>query len=202
MDDATALRVAIDLMRIPSRVRIARLEPLPSGVHMLLRVAAGEEAAASAAVASTSRSRDVIQKAAGFFIEQILLCPDADSYRVLGATPEATTSDVRRNMALLMRWLHPDLDPEGKRSMFASRVTLAWNDLKTVERRATYDRGRISLPAKASRTKSTRRSGGKRLSHRRAHGQRTVSHIYADGKESLLRRLIAWMGALAQLHSR
>jgi hypothetical protein len=204
MRDAMALRIAIELMHVPSRVRIARSEPLPSGVYTLLCIAAGEEAAESAAIASTGRSRDVIQEAAGFFIEQVLLCPNADSYRVLGATLEATSTELRRNMALLMRWLHPDMDPEGRRSMFASRVTLAWNDLKTAERRAAYDREKRSLRTKRSRSKSTRRSGGKRLpaSSRHAHGQRAALHTYADEKQSLLRRLVAWMGGLAQLHQR
>jgi hypothetical protein len=202
MRDAMALRIAIELMHIPSRVRIARSEPLPSGVHTLLCIAAGEDAAESAAIASTGRSRDVIQRAACFFIEQVLLCPNADSYRVLGATSEATNTELRRNMALLMRWLHPDMDPEGRRSMFASRVTLAWNDLKTAERRATYDQGKHSLPTKKRRARSTRPSGGKRLpaSSRHAHGQR--AQIYAGEKQSLLRRLFAWMGGLAQLDQR
>src|SRR5262249_3277092 len=43
------------------------------------------------------------------------------------------------NVALLMRWLHPDLEPSGERSIFISRVTAAWNDLKTPQRRAAYD---------------------------------------------------------------
>jgi len=204
MRDWMALRIAIDLMHIPSRVRIARSEPLPAGVYMLLCIAAGEEAAESAAIASTGRSRDVIQKAAGFFIEQVLLCPNADSYRVLGATSEATSTELRRNMAQLMRWLHPDMDPEGRRSMFASRVSLAWNDLKTAERRATYDRVKLSAPAKTSRVKSTRLLGGKwrPASPSHAHRQRAASHIYADAKRGLLRRLVAWLGALAQPHSR
>ena len=58
----------------------------------------------------------MIREAAGFFVEQILLFPGADSYRVLGASPEATNRELRRNMSLLLRWLHPDLDPRGERS--------------------------------------------------------------------------------------
>jgi hypothetical protein len=45
-------------------------------------------------------------------------------------------------MALLLRWLHPDLDPCGERSVFVRRVTRAWNDLKTQDRRDAYDRSR------------------------------------------------------------
>jgi hypothetical protein len=201
MRGVMALRIAIDLVHIPSGARMVRSEPLPAGVDTLLRIAAGEEEAESAAIASTGRSRDVIQEAAGFFIEQVLLSLNADSYRVLGANPEATNAELRRNMALLMRWLHPDMDREGRRSMFASRVTLAWNDLKTAERRATYDRGMRLLPTKSKRLKS-KRSGGIRLatSHRHAGGQRAP--LYVEREQSLLRRIVAWMGALAQVHSR
>jgi hypothetical protein len=203
MGDAIALRIAIDLMHMPSRVRTVRFEPLPAGVDGLLCIAAGEEAAESAAAKSTGRSRDVIRSAAAFFIEQVLLCPDADSYRALGATPEATNAELRRNMAMLMRWLHPDMDPEGRRSVFASRVTLAWNDLKTAERRAAYDLVKYSSADKTRRVRSKRRSGGKRLSTlHHGHGQRAAFHIHGGERPSLLRRFVAWMGAVTQHHSR
>ena len=58
--------------------------------------------------AGTNRSEHSLREAAAFYIEQILLHPDADHYRVLGAQPDASTAELRRNMALLIRWLHPD----------------------------------------------------------------------------------------------
>ena len=45
MSDKMALRVAIDLLHVPSQVRLARSEPLPRGVPVLLRIAAGDDAA-------------------------------------------------------------------------------------------------------------------------------------------------------------
>jgi hypothetical protein len=139
MSGEMALKIAIDLMHVPSQVRVLRSEPLPDDVQVLLRIAAGENEAASAAVSSTGRSPKVVWQAATFFIEQILFAPESDSYRVLGATPQASSSELRRNVALLLRWLHPDLDPDRDRSIFINRVTAAWNELKTPERRAAYD---------------------------------------------------------------
>jgi DnaJ-like protein len=139
MSVGMALKTAIDLVHVPSQVRLRRVEPLPDGVEMLLRIAAGEGAAESAAVAETGRSRDLVRHAATFFIEQILFAPGADSYRILGANAQASAGELRRNVALLMRWLHPDSDPRSDRSIFVGRVTAAWNDLKTKERRAAYD---------------------------------------------------------------
>ncbi len=59
-----------------------------------------------------------MRQAATFFIEQILFAPNADSYRVLGASTSASAGELRRNVALLLRWLHPDLDPRSERSIF------------------------------------------------------------------------------------
>ena len=140
--DRVSLNMTIDLLHAPSQVPRVRAAPLPDGMLFLLRIAAGDEGAISQAITATGRSRKTIREAAAFFIEQILFCPKADSYRVLGAKPEANTRELRRNMALLLRWLHPDHDPRGERSVFASRVTRAWNDVKTQERRAAYDRSR------------------------------------------------------------
>src|SRR5919108_3738078 len=156
MIGAPALKVAIDLMHMPSRVRLVRSAALPDGVHLLLQIAAGDQGAETKAAELTGRPHAVIREAAAFFIEQILLGPDADSYRRLGANPGTTTRELRRNMALLLRWLHPDVDRQGVRSLFAGRVTSAWNDLKTPERRAAYDEAGRTLQAKKSLLRGTR----------------------------------------------
>jgi hypothetical protein len=139
MGCAPALKLAIDLIHVPSRVRHIRSGPLPDGVLMLLQISAGDAEAQSKAVELTGKSRDFVREAAAFFIEQILFCPGADSYRVLGAHQDITSSELRRNMALLLRWLHPDIDRLSERSLFVGRVIRAWDDLKTPERRAAYD---------------------------------------------------------------
>jgi hypothetical protein len=116
----------------------------------LLRIAAGDEEMTKEAAATLNRSYDMVREAAGFFVEQILLHPDADSYRVLGARPGASYAELRHNMTLLLHWLHPDLDPKGERTVFTARVTRAWNDLKTEDRRVAYDRSQRIASAEAS----------------------------------------------------
>jgi hypothetical protein len=186
------IRVAIELLHVPSRVRIARTEPLPAGVDLLLRIAAGEAEAEGTAIASTGRPRELVRQAAIFFIEQVLLCPNSDSYRVLGADSQASSGELRRNMALLIKLLHPDKDPQGQRSIFANRVNQAWNDLKTPERRATYDEGRgRALARKRSKTRrksKTWASSKRMLSSPR---QLCVSLTHIAGSQRLLSR--AWL---------
>jgi hypothetical protein len=172
MQHASALEAAIYLIDTPSQVRLFRERPLPDGVAALLRIASGDDLILRQAAEWLGRDHEIVRRAAVFFLEQILLDPDADSYRVLGVKPNAETSELRRNMAFLLRWLHPDLPQNGGRSIFARRVTRAWNDLKTEERRATYDRNRRLKPVKrTAKKKGVGTQTSVRASYRRAsHG--------------------------------
>jgi hypothetical protein len=192
MSGGMALKIAIDLLHVPSQVRFYRSEPLPDGVPTLLRIVAGDTEAERAAAALTDRSPEVVRRAAAFFIEQILFAPDADSYQVLGTSPQASAAELRRNIGLLLRWLHPDLDPRGERSIFTGRVTAAWNDLKTPERRAAYDNAQRN--AKASR-KSHQKMGkvrswqhGNRLPRATAAPHRRGDAVDARSTHGFFRR--------------
>ena len=75
-------------------------------------------------------------------------------------------------MALLLRGLHPDTVRSSKRMALIERVTLAWEDLKTPERRSAYDFKRASRdtqpkkPAKSKHGRSPVGSKGRVASHR------------------------------------
>jgi hypothetical protein len=151
MEDAAALSAALVLARKPAAIRAHRKAPLPAGMTFLLEIAAGEARSIELAFRSTGQTEAVLQSAAEFFIEQVLLHRSSDSYRVLGCNPDASSSVLRRNMALLMKILHPDVAPNGTgdvridRSVFAHRVAQAWEDLKTDDRRSAYDLARRQL---------------------------------------------------------
>ena len=78
----------------------------------------------------------------------------------LGASPQTSAGELRQNMALLMRWLHPDKNPTDARAVFVSRINRAWDDLKTPERRQAYDR---DLAARQSAPKSDTSRGAHRV---------------------------------------
>lgn len=168
--DATAMKAAINLLHVPSRVRPMRSAALPEGVATLLQIAAGDAEVTRQAAERTGRTPAVVHEAAAFFIEQILLAPEADSYRVLGTHQFATSAELRRNMAMLLKWLHPDMERNATgngsdRSIFAGRVTLAWDDLKTPERRAAYDAELQSRNAETSSRRGRRRRRAGKTSH-------------------------------------
>lgn len=141
--EQSAIRVAIDLLHVPSRVQWTRSQPLPKDITPLLQIAAGDVGIERAVAEQTGRSRQLIYDAALFFVEQILLAPDADAYRRLGLSTDANQFELRRNLALLLKSTHPDRmngdRMNGDRSVFTYRIIDAWDALKTPERRAVYD---------------------------------------------------------------
>ncbi len=195
MGEATALKLAIDLLHVPSRVRPMRSAALPRDVLILLEIAAGDADATQRASEASGRTQKVVRDAAAFFIEQILLAPGADSYRVLGGNAQTSSSDLRRNMALLLRWLHPDMEHNGSgdRSLFAGRITLAWEDLKTAERRAAYDaQQQAGAKTQPGRSKSGTRS---RTSSRKVWaGPYAARHGRGDRPSGLWRTLLTLFG--------
>jgi hypothetical protein len=197
MREATAREVAVGLLHLPSRVRTLRANDLPPDLEILLRIVAGDDRALADALRLSGASEQTVLAAANFYIEQVLLHPDADSYRALGVHPDATTDKLRRHMALLLRWLHPDREASGTRAAFAGRVTEAWNNVKTAKRRAEYDAARGSLmngnfPAASAHsetakpvrgpihgTNSRRRQSGARALRRRPT-PRSIWHYLKD----------------------
>ena len=158
MTNNSIVWMALDLWQSPSSVKRLRAAPLPADISTLLQIVAGDEEVSTKASEATRRSPKSISEAAAFYIEQILLHPDADHYRVLGAHPDASAAELRRNMALLIRWLHPDQQNGAERSVFVARVTRAWSELKTEERRAAYDLSRRRASGKVERHKKARRA--------------------------------------------
>lgn len=206
MAGADALIAALAMIDCPHAARLSPSSQLPSGVTLLLEIAAGEEQTLSRAVQRTGRQEAILQKAAAFFIEQVLLHPGGDSYRVLGCDKAASTAEARRNMALLMRWLHPDVASDGAndhpldRSLFANRITQAWETIKTDERRAAYN---ASLAVKSSEgnLKAATSTGTKQIkrparidavrANRRRPGRRLViKRLESEGFWSRLRKLL------------
>lgn len=189
MDQTAAVRAAIDLLQVPTRVRHVRGEPLPEAMDVLLRIAAGDEDACTLVVEPTGRSPDFLRQAATFYVEQILFAPETDNYRVLGCTPDATSAKLRQHMALLLRWIHPDHQGSGERAVFAQRVTHAWEALKTAERRAAYELTLGPVPAAGTRSSSRRHKAAAA-----ARVQRAEASAHGASRSALSRALMRWLG--------
>lgn len=168
--NGAALRDAIQLLNSPSRIAAVRGQELPEGVTLLLRIVSGETAAVAEAMEISARSPERIVQSAEFYVEQILLAQGADPYRVLGGSARSPKDLLRMHMALLLRWLHPDVGREDEiRARSAIRVTRAWNEIKTPEKRAAFDMIHpMRLDAIANSPEPSARGGGSNPLSRRA----------------------------------
>lgn len=178
-DEIVAVRAALYLKAIPSHCGQLRNAPLPDGVDALLRIVANDADAIERYAECLEKAPIELREAAAFYLEQILLTPGADSYRVLGTQRHAPATELRRNLVLLCRWLHSDMCEDLPRSIFFLRVMQAWNDLKTPERRAAYDEG---LGVAASAMTPSRARTNKIPSDRKEAKRKSVDRGARGGK--------------------
>jgi curved DNA-binding protein CbpA len=96
----------------------------------------------------TKRSPPSIRAAAVFYIQQVLWADDADCYRILGASADASPARLAEHFRWLMKWLHPDRRQSDVKPALAARVLKAWDAVKTPERRRQYDQTLNRPPAR------------------------------------------------------
>jgi len=113
---------------------------LPAGMTALLQVAAGTPVPHSASTPFDAVGGEP-QKAAQFFIEQVLLAHNATHYRMLGVAPAASAEEIKEHHRLLMRLFHPDRQtkPDERTNSLATRINQAYNVLRSPDQRAAYD---------------------------------------------------------------
>lgn len=136
----SALEWALALLRAPGERHALRQKPLPPGMERLLGVAAGAMPDALAETARDSGETEArVREAAQFYAREVLLHAQADAYRVLGVEADADAEQIKAHYRLLQHWLHPDRMRDEDDAIFAARVNIAWNRLRSRERRKAYD---------------------------------------------------------------
>lgn len=156
-----ALEEALALLGSPLLAGVMRRRPLPPDVLVAIKTAASEEEAARQAALRQVPPR-MIREAAVLYLQTVVMHPQADHYRVLGAVRSASQRELRDHMTWLMKWLHPDRVADGWETASVERITAAWQALKSPERRVLYDRTlppeRAERPARPGGFRSRRLS--------------------------------------------
>jgi hypothetical protein len=136
MIEPHVIDLALDLARMPAVARSSGVPAIPANVIELMRIAAGSPEACEAAVARTGEPTRVVIEAARFYLQQVLLRPDADCYRILGISPTVSRATARNHMRWLLEWLHPDRNSNSWDAVYADRVLKAWREVSTSDGRA------------------------------------------------------------------
>ena len=128
MSGPRGIDLALDLARMPALAQSIDKPPLPTDIFEVMRIAAGSPEVCQSASQATGQPAAVLIEAARFYLQQMLLRSDADSYRVLGLPPGASRELARRHLRCLLQWLHPDVNRDWD-SVYAERVLKAWREV-------------------------------------------------------------------------
>src|SRR5262249_14080524 len=143
MSGARGINLALDLARMPALAHSIEKPPLPTDIFEVMRIAAGAPEVCQLASQATGKPPAVLIEAARFYLQQVLLRPDADSYRVLGLSPGASRELARRHMRCLLQWLHPDVNRDWD-SAYAERVLTAWREVSADIPRPSNSRSHVT----------------------------------------------------------
>lgn len=139
-----AIDLALDAAAKPGVISFLSAGPLPEGLKCLLRIVAEAEwRDASTEHAYMRHSAETVRAASAAFLSEVLFARPADPYRVLGLPPGAPLGDVREHKRLLLKWLHPDRNPEAREQEYLSRVIKA---AEAIEGGLSHQSGRPSPP--------------------------------------------------------
>lgn len=113
MTDTAAWQQATALRDAPERLFALRAAPLPEGMTALIRLASTDGPEADTA---------------GAYLQAVCLYAGSPPWRCLGLAPDADPALAKEHHRLLIKWLHPDRNPEAQ--VLAERVNAAWQALK------------------------------------------------------------------------
>ncbi len=153
MSEANAVEAAIGLVRMPTLVGVMREKPVPPDVLVLIRIAAGSDADIAEVLGLFGREipdAAFIREAAEFYLQHVIMFAGADCYRVLGLRPGAGADAVRDHKRWLVKWLHPDRNPDPLREALFHRLMTAVAEIES---------GRPVVPPAESAGAGHRRSG-------------------------------------------
>jgi hypothetical protein len=126
-----AIDVALNIYRRPNLVRTERRKALPDNTLALIRIASGGEIAPEYLTTERAKSEAEAREASIFYIQQVLLSPKSDEYRQLGLTHQATSQQISEHKRYMLKWLHPDRNPNKWESALFQRVANAAAKLET-----------------------------------------------------------------------
>lgn len=150
---ASAVDAALAYLRDPL---VHAVPPLPEDVGPLLRIAAAEPGEIERAARATGEAPARLREAASLFLQCALFVDEDDSYRTLGVRPDASHARLREHHRWLVRWLHPDRNPDSWEATYLYRVNRAWQDLRTEERRRAFDARRRPHLVRAAPARAVR----------------------------------------------
>jgi hypothetical protein len=106
-----AIALAIEAARMPSRHRQLTSGKLPPGMFDVIKAAAGDAATLKPWGEAYGLTDADVQEAAKHFLLLRLSAPEVHGLRLLGLEEGATDAAIKDHKRWLLKWLHPDRNP-------------------------------------------------------------------------------------------
>jgi hypothetical protein len=148
----------MDALAKPEITAFLSVGPLPEGLKVLLRIVAeGEWRDGSTEHVYARSNAETVRAASATFLITVLFGRKTNPYRVLGLPPGAPLGEVREHKRLLLKWLHPDRNPEARdHQAYLARIIEAAETIEGGRSHNANDKaGQPSSGPRAARPKST-----------------------------------------------
>jgi hypothetical protein len=126
-----ALTRALALYRQPVLAHDMKRKALPEGITDLLRIAAEGEGTAERFADVSGSSAPELYQAAILFLQTIVFHQSASDLRLLALSTSNDSQKLRDHKRLILKWLHPDRNPNSWESKLFLRVQAAAKRLET-----------------------------------------------------------------------
>lgn len=127
-----AIDVAVLMFRQPNSFVVARQSPLPHGIIDVMKAAAGDDETLQKFADSKGMVADIVKQAAQFYLRQVLTSAGNDPHRKLALDRGALPAVIRDHKRWLLKWLHPDRNPNKWESILFAQVSEAALKLEQV----------------------------------------------------------------------
>jgi hypothetical protein len=120
-----AIKAAIKAYSQPLSFQPRERTKLPDGMLLAIKVAAGDAASIEKAAEGVGHDNASLQDAVSFYLQQQLIGGKANPFQQLGLSPDASPEDIVLHKRWLLKWLHPDRNPNKWQSQMFIGVTTA-----------------------------------------------------------------------------
>lgn len=125
-----------------------RRSPVPDDIDRLLALVGHDRQLLEQRARALRTEPAQLQRIARFYVQEVLLFPDADDQRLLGAPAGADAATLKRHHRLLQSWLHPDrADPGSGEAIHSARINAAFQRLRRLPPADAAGAGGSDAPA-------------------------------------------------------
>jgi hypothetical protein len=114
-----AMFFAVEAFRPTSLKKRTLSQVLPPGMLIVIKAAAGDEPTLAQQADIHRMGVEQVQEASKHYLLKLLLEPDNQGLRLLGLSAGASDSQIKDHKRWLLKWLHPDRNPNSwEQSLF------------------------------------------------------------------------------------